>query len=90
MSAATEVMQARIDYLSGCVDDLKAAIRGRDRELNRLRKESLAREVIRLRAVVEEFLRLNDESDLRCADSSSLVLLLGAARSTVDGGSEHG
>jgi hypothetical protein len=38
VSQATEIMQARIDYLTGTVADLQAAIVHRDHQLNRLRK----------------------------------------------------
>jgi prefoldin subunit 5 len=38
MSEATKIMQTRIDYLSGCIEDLKEAIKYRDGQLNRLRR----------------------------------------------------
>jgi hypothetical protein len=58
MSEATEVMQARIDYLSGCVEDLKKAIRTRDHQLNRLRKI-----LIRINAINDDPGHYNEEID---------------------------
>lgn len=53
-------------------------------------EESLGKEVVRLRAIVSELVRLDDESDLRCADSCGLVILLGEARSANSGETDAG
>lgn len=45
-------------------------------------EEDLGKQVVRLREIVTEFVRLNDESGLHCEDSSGLVLALNDAKAT--------